>query len=71
MQNRGETHRFVSDVVFPTLRDEPGFIGALNLVDPDSGDAIMIVLWHSAEQARGSAPGDHEQASVWDVTVRI
>jgi hypothetical protein len=71
MQNRGEMHRFVSDVVFRALRDEPGFVGALNLVDPDSGDAVMIVLWHSAEHARGSAPGDQEHVSVWEVTVRV
>jgi hypothetical protein len=45
-------HRIVSDELIPALRDEPGFVGALNLVAPDSGDAIMIVLWQSVEQAQ-------------------
>ena len=51
-QSREEMHRVVSNEVFPALRDEPGFVGALNLVNPDSGDAIMIVLWQSAEQTQ-------------------
>jgi hypothetical protein len=44
--------RIVTDELFPALQDEPGFVGALNLVDPDTGDAMMIVLWRSPEQAQ-------------------
>jgi hypothetical protein len=36
----------------PALHDEPGFAGALNLVDRDSGDALMAILWESEAQAR-------------------
>ena len=36
----------------PALEAEPGFAGALNLVDRDSGNAMMIVLWESEAQAR-------------------
>ena len=38
--------------MLPTLQAEPGFAGALNLVDRDSGNAIMIVLWDDEAQAR-------------------
>ena len=60
-------HRIVANEVFPVLRDEPGFVGALNLVDADSGDAIMIVLWQSAETPQ--TLGD--DGTVWEVTVRV
>lgn len=56
-------HRIVSDELIPALRDEPGFAGALSLVDPDSGDAIMIVLWRTAEQAQKTL-GDNGTASL-------
>jgi hypothetical protein len=45
-------HRIVADEVIPALHDEPGFAGALSLVNPRDGEAIMIVLWQSAEQAQ-------------------
>jgi hypothetical protein len=38
--------------LFPALQEEPGFAGALNLVNPDTGDAMMIVLWQSPEQSQ-------------------
>ena len=44
--------RLVTDEMVPALAAEPGFAGALNLVDRDSGDAMMIVLWDSEPQAR-------------------
>ena len=49
---RGEMDRIVTDEMVPALHDEPGFAGALNLVDRDSGDALMIVLWEDGAQAR-------------------
>jgi hypothetical protein len=51
-QKRSERHRIVTDELFPALQDEPGFVGALNLVNPGTGDAMMIVLWRSPEQAQ-------------------
>ena len=44
--------RLVTDEMIPALAGEPGFAGALNLVDRDSGNAMMIVLWDSESQAR-------------------
>jgi hypothetical protein len=46
-------HRIVADELIPALHDEPGFAGALSLVNPRDGETIMIVLWQSAEQAQG------------------
>lgn len=69
-QKREEMHRLVSEELFPALRDEPGFAGALHLVTPGSGDAIVIVLWHSAEQQQ-STLGGNETSSLWDVTLRV
>jgi hypothetical protein len=44
--------RLVTDEMVPALAAEPGYAGALNLVDRESGDAMMIVLWDSEPQAR-------------------
>ena len=49
---RAEMDRIVTDEMVPALAAEPGFAGALNLVDRDSGDAMMIILWDSEPQAR-------------------
>ena len=49
---RTEMDRIVTDEMVPALEAEPGFAGALNLVDRDSGDAMMIVLWDTEAQAR-------------------
>jgi len=48
---RLEMDRIVTDELIPALHEEPGFGGALNLVDRDTGNAMMIVLWETAEQA--------------------
>jgi hypothetical protein len=48
---RTQMDRIVTDEMVPALQDEPGFAGALNLVDRDSGNAMMIVLWESKDQA--------------------
>jgi hypothetical protein len=49
---RREMDRLVTDEMIPALQAEPGFAGALNLVDRDSGNAMMIVLWETDAQAR-------------------
>jgi hypothetical protein len=49
---RTKMDRIVTDEMIPALRDEPGFAGALNVVDRASGDAMMIVLWETEAQAR-------------------
>jgi hypothetical protein len=45
-------HRVVTDELIPVLHHQPGFAGALNLVNPRTGEAILILLWQSAEQAQ-------------------
>ena len=51
-ERRVEMRRAVSDELIPALDDEPGFAGALNLVNHGTGEAILILLWQTAEQAR-------------------
>ena len=51
-ERRAEMDRLVTDEMVPALEAEPGFAGALNLVDRDSGEAMMIILWNSEPQAR-------------------
>jgi hypothetical protein len=49
---RTQMDRLVTDEMVPALALEPGFAGALNLIDRDSGNAMMIVLWETETQAR-------------------
>ena len=49
---RAEMDQIVTDEMVPALEAEPGFAGALNLVDRESGDAMMIILWETESQAR-------------------
>ena len=35
----------------PALAQEPGYAGAMNLVDRDSGNALMLMLWETREHA--------------------
>jgi hypothetical protein len=49
---RESMDRIVTDELIPALESEPGFAGAMNVVDRTSGDAMMIVLWQTEQQAR-------------------
>jgi hypothetical protein len=49
---RTDMDRIVTDEMIPALHAEPGFAGALNLVDRETGDAMMVVLWEDEAQAR-------------------
>ena len=51
-ERRADMDRLVTDEMIPALEVEPGYAGALNLVDRDSGNAMMIVLWETEAQAR-------------------
>ena len=44
--------RIVTDEMLPALEAEPGYAGALNVVDRESGNAMMLVLWETEAQAR-------------------
>jgi hypothetical protein len=52
IEQRDEMDRIVTDEMIPALTDEPGYAGAMNLVDRNTGHALMIVLWEREEQAR-------------------
>lgn len=51
-ERRPQMDRLVTEQMVPALQAEPGFAGALNLVDRDSGNAMMIILWDTEPQAR-------------------
>ena len=51
-ERRAEMDRIVTDEMIPALQDEPGFAGAINLIDRASGNALMIILWEQAVEAR-------------------
>ncbi len=48
--------RIVTDEMVPALESEPDSAGALNVVDRESGEAMMIVLWETEAQARRALP---------------
>jgi hypothetical protein len=50
-QRRSEMDRIVIDELVPALQDEPGYCGALNLIDASTGNALMIVLWQTQMHA--------------------
>jgi hypothetical protein len=55
-ERRDEMDRIVTGQMIPALDAEPGFSGALNIVDRATGDAMMIVLWETEAQARRALP---------------
>ena len=55
-ERRTEMDRIVTDQLIPALEAEPGYAGALNLVDRESGDAMMVVLWDEEAQALRPLP---------------
>ena len=68
-QTRAEANRSLADELIPALHNQPGFAGALSLVSASTGETIMIVLWHSAEQAQRppGANGTDVLAPLWRV----
>jgi hypothetical protein len=51
-ETRAAMERIVCRELIPALRAEPGFAGAMSLGDPQTGEAMTIVLWKTPEQAR-------------------
>ena len=48
---REEMDRIVREEMLPALKDEAGFAGAVNLVNRESGNALMLMLWESRAHA--------------------
>ena len=44
LEKRPEMDRIVNEMLMPALKEEPGFVGGLNLVDRQSGAGMMIML---------------------------
>jgi hypothetical protein len=40
------------DELLPALRTQPGFSGALSLLDRGTGRAVVLVFWETEEEAR-------------------
>ena len=55
-EHRDEMDSIVTDQMIPALDAEPGFSSALNLVDRETGNAMMIVFWETEAQARRPLP---------------
>jgi hypothetical protein len=51
-ETRAAMERIVCSELIPSLRAESGFAGAMSLVDPQTGEAMTIVLWKTADDAR-------------------
>jgi hypothetical protein len=48
---REEMDRIVHEEMLPALEQEPGYLGGYNLVDRESGNALMLMLWETREHA--------------------
>jgi hypothetical protein len=53
-ERRAEMDRLIRDRLMPALASDPAFAGTLNLAHPTDGEAMLIVLWISAEQQERS-----------------
>ena len=49
---RERMNQIVTDELLPALDAEPGYAGAVNLADPETGNGMMLVFWESEAQAR-------------------
>jgi len=54
-ERRDEMNAIVREHLIPALMDEPGFVGALNLEDRESGHGMMITIWETEAKA-GTPP---------------
>ena len=50
--------RLIRSELVPALRVEPGFCGAVGLVDRERAETLLVLLWETEEEAaRRVAPG--------------
>jgi hypothetical protein len=56
LEKRAEMDRIVVEDLIPALQEEPGFRDALNLVNRETGNGMMIILWDTKEQAERPLP---------------
>ena len=48
---RDEMDRIVVEMLIPALEREPGFRGAVNLEDRETGHGMMLTFWETQEEA--------------------
>ena len=56
LEHRAEMDALVREELLPALELEPGYAGAMNLVDRADGQALMIILWETEAQAKRPLP---------------
>ncbi len=59
-----EAVQIFRDSVVPDARQQPGFQGAMALVDREANKTISITLWQTEAEARRSATGGYLQAQI-------
>jgi hypothetical protein len=52
-ERREEMNAAVRNHLIPALKQEAGFVGALNLENGDTGHGMMITFWETEAQAAG------------------
>ena len=55
-----EARRFAREVMLPFARQQPGFLGCLELLDPATGQTLSIMLYATEADARGLDTGGEE-----------
>ena len=55
-----EARRFAREVMLPFARQQPGFLGCLELFDPATGQTLSIMLYATEADARGLDTGGEE-----------
>lgn len=56
---RGRTERLneiIGRELLPALRTEPGFCGALSLIDGETETVLLVVFWETGEEATRPLP---------------
>lgn len=52
--NLDESERFAEEEIVPQLKQVPGFVGVMSMVDRGSGTSLAITFWESEEAMRAS-----------------
>ena len=55
-----EARRFAREVMLPFARQQPGFLGCLELLDSATGQILSIMLYATEADARGLDTGGEE-----------
>src|SRR4051812_39910179 len=56
--------RMVQDDLLPWARESDGYCGAIGLVNPDTGEALLVTLWSDDEAREKSAEPAERLSSI-------